>query len=68
MTLKITKTQAAAAEATFQRRWAEFEEKRAASGGKPSAHDYWTHKAIWAGAYGADAVQIVDDPVPTAAA
>jgi hypothetical protein len=58
----ITKREAAAAQARFDEKWAALMRERAEKGIAPSPFDYYTHAGMWAGEFGAEQVQVVDDP------
>jgi hypothetical protein len=58
--LVITRSQAAAAQNRYEAMIAEYESKRTTT--EPNPVDYWVYKGFWAAAYGAEAVQVVEDP------
>ena len=58
----LTKSEAAAAQARFDEKWAAFVREREAKGSGPSVMDYYTHAGMWAGEFGAEQVTVVDDP------
>ena len=57
----LTTTQAAQCQARYEQLVSEFEARAAKEGRAITAFDYYTYKALWVAAYGADAVQIIAD-------
>ncbi|RTL41900.1 MAG: hypothetical protein EKK48_13360 [Candidatus Melainabacteria bacterium] len=53
----LTSVQAAQAQQRYEALVAEYEAKRTTP---PDPHEYWTYKALWAAAYGADQIRVVD--------
>jgi hypothetical protein len=53
----LTSKQAAEAQKRYEAFVAEFEANRTTP---PDPHDYWTYKGLWARAYGADQIRVVD--------
>ncbi len=55
----LTTAEAAQAQARYEALIADYEAKRTTP---PNPHEYWTYKALWAAAYGASQVRIIDPP------
>lgn len=55
----LTSAEAAQAQLRYETFVAEYEANRTTP---PSPHEYWTYKALWARAYGADQIRVVDQP------
>lgn len=55
----LTSAQVAQAQVRFETFVAEYEANRTTP---PSPHDIWTYKALWARAYGANQIRVVDQP------
>jgi hypothetical protein len=53
----LTSAQAAEAQKRYEALVADYEAKRTTP---PDPHEYWIYKALWASAYGADQIQVVD--------
>lgn len=53
----LTSAEAAQAQLRYETFVAEYEANRTTP---PSPHEYWNYKALWARAYGADQIRVVD--------
>lgn len=53
----LTREEAAQAQLRYEALIADYEARRTSP---PSPHEYFTYKALWARAYGADQVRVVD--------
>lgn len=55
----LTSAEAAQAQVRYETFVAEYEASRTTP---PSPLEYWTYKALWARAFGADQIRVVDQP------
>ncbi len=55
--ITLTSAEAALAQTRYEALVADYEAKRTTPAGP---HEYWTYKALWAAAYGADQIRVVD--------
>jgi hypothetical protein len=53
----LTSAEAAQAQVRYETLIADYEAKRTAP---PSPHEYWTYKALWARAFGANQIRVID--------
>jgi hypothetical protein len=55
----LTSAEAAQAQVRYEALIADYEAKRTTP---PSPHEYWTYKALWARAFGANQIRVIDQP------